>query len=142
MNGYIDNEERWAIELKQIRTVIGNIGVCHNNNRGNYYDKTVSFVSAEEYRGSGYMTEALNSIIKYLFEETGVELITEYHYPSNNASKRVLEKYGFEYEGIIEQGCKRFDGEIMDAVCYPLLRSDYCEKNDDCYVYTSDRGSL
>jgi len=71
------------------------------------------------------MTEAVQRAIKYVFEDMQIDLLSVFHYPHNLISKRVIEKCGFEYEGIIKQGCKRYDGQIFDAVFYSILKSDY-----------------
>ena len=52
LNGYIESDERWAIELKNTGKVIGCIGVCPDNNRGKYYAKTINFILSETYRGT------------------------------------------------------------------------------------------
>ena len=74
------------------------------------------------------MTEAIKQIIKYLFDELNIDLLSAFHIPDNIKSKKVLENCGFEYEITIEQGFKRFDGKVFDAICYSILKSDYIEK--------------
>ena len=67
----------------------------------------------------------LKRIIEYLFEELDIDLISAFHYPDNDKSKKVLERCGFRYETTIEQGSARYDGQVFDAVCYSILKSDY-----------------
>ncbi len=128
LNEYIESDERWAVELKERGKAIGCIGVHPDNNRGKFYAKSINFVLSKDYWGNGYMTEAIKRIIQYLFEELNIDLLSAFHYPDNIKSQKVLEKCGFEYEMTIEQGCKRFDGQVFDAVCYSILKSDYCRK--------------
>mgnify|MGYP004601545875 FL=1 len=71
------------------------------------------------------MTEAVKRIIEYLFEELDIDLISAFHYPDNDKSKKVLERCGFQYEITIEQGSTRYDGQVFDSVCYSILKSDY-----------------
>ena len=126
---YVESNERWAIELKSNGKVIGSIRVYSDTNRGKFYAKSINYVLSEEYRGNGYMTEAVRRIIKYLFEEKNVDLISAFHYPDNIKSKKVLENCGFEYEITIENGSQRYDGQAFDSICYSILKSDYERTN-------------
>lgn len=122
---YVESDERWAVELKSNGKVIGSVRVYPDTNRGKFYAKSINYVLSEEYRGNGYMTEAVKRMIKYLFEEMNVDLISAFHYPDNIKSKKVLENCGFEYEITMENGSQRYDGHVFDAVCYSILKSDY-----------------
>ena len=125
LNEYIESNERWAIELKNTGKVIGSIRVYPDNNRGKFFAKTINYVLSEDYCGNGYMTEAVKRIIEYLFEELNIDLLSAFHYPNNDKSKKVLERCGFQYEITIEQGSTRYDGQVFDSVCYSILKSDY-----------------
>ena len=126
LNEYIESNDRWAVELKDSKKIIGCVRISPDKNRGKYNAKSINYVLAEDYWGNGYMAEAVKRVIKYVFEELNIDLLSAFHYPDNIRLKRVLEKCGFEYEMTIEQGCKRYDGEVFDAVCYSVLKSDYC----------------
>ena len=128
LNEYINNGDRWAVALKNSKKVIGCVRVCPDHNRGRFYAKSINYVLSEDYWGNGYMTEAIKQIIKYLFDELNIDLLSAFHIPDNIKSKKVLENCGFEYEITIEQGFKRFDGKVFDAICYSILKSDYIEK--------------
>ena len=52
---------------------------------------------ASEYQGMGYATEACQALIKRAFENLCVKQIYATYKADNIASKRVLEKLGFEY---------------------------------------------
>ena len=125
LNEYIESNERWAVELKDTGKVIGSIRVYPDNNRGKFFAKTINYVLSEDYWGNGYMTEAVKRIIEYLFEKLDIDLISAFHYPDNDKSKKVLERCGFQYEITIEQGSTRYDGQVFDSVCYSILKSDY-----------------
>lgn len=119
---YIESGDRWAIELKDNKKVIGCVRVLSDNNRGKYYAKLINYVLAEDYWGNGYMAEAIKRVSKYLFEDLNIDILTAFCYPDNIKSKNILEKCGFEYEGTIVQGCKRFDGQVFDAVIYSIIK--------------------
>jgi len=128
LKSYIEDDNRWAIVLKDNCKVIGSIGLNPDENRGKYRAKYLHYVLSADYWGNGYMTEAAKRVIRYAFEETDIDLLSVFHYPHNFRSKRVIERCGFEYEVTIEQGNKIYDGQIFDTVCYSILKSEYsCE---------------
>jgi RimJ/RimL family protein N-acetyltransferase len=47
----------------------------------------------------GYATEASRAVIRYAFDELGVQALYAGHHPKNMASRRVLLKLGFRYIG-------------------------------------------
>ena len=51
----------------------------------------------EAYQGRGYATEASKVLIKRAFDDLGIERIFASYKCENAASKRVLEKLGFEF---------------------------------------------
>ena len=128
LDEYIENDDRWAVALKDCKKVIGCVRICPDNNRGKFYAKSINYVLSEDYWGNGYMTEAIKHIIEYSFDELNIDLLSAFHIPDNIKSKKVLERCGFEYEITIEQGCKRFDGKVFDSVCYSISKSSYIEK--------------
>ena len=65
LNEYIENDDGWAVALKDSKKVIGCVRVCPDHNRGKLYAKSINYVLSEDYWGNGYMTEAIKQIIKY-----------------------------------------------------------------------------
>ena len=124
LKSFITDDERWAIVLKENNKVIGSIKTSPDENRGRYYAKYVSYVLSEDYWGKGYMTEALKRIIKYVFEEVKIDLLSAFCFPHNTRSKCVLERCGFQYETTIKQGRKIYTGQVFDTVCYSILAEE------------------
>jgi RimJ/RimL family protein N-acetyltransferase len=60
---------------------------------------------------------ALVRICRYAFEELGLLRIFGKVKAANAASFRVLEKAGFEREGLMRNACIK-DGKVMDMVLY------------------------
>ena len=70
----------------------------------------IGYHIAQPYTGHGYATEAVNLFLKYIKENTKIEKVYGIALAMNKASRRVLEKCGFEliYEGNgIYQGKRR-----------------------------------
>lgn len=49
--------------------------------------------------GQGLATEASVAVLEYAFGTLGLDAVVAGHHPSNEASRRVLTKLGFEYTG-------------------------------------------
>lgn len=47
------------------------------------------------------------------------------HFPHNHASKRVCEKLGFTFEGILRNKYLLYDGTVLDDVVYSITSEDY-----------------
>src|SRR5690606_33393810 len=50
--------------------------------------------------GQGYATEAANALARYAFAALGARAVVIEHATGNDASARVIEKLGFEKEGV------------------------------------------
>lgn len=59
--------------------------------------RELGFVLAKECWGMGLMTEAVNAVIRYLFDEVGLDAILCGHFLHNKRSARVQEKCGFRH---------------------------------------------
>ena len=86
---------------------------------------TLSYFLAKEYRNQGFMSEALRAIIHFCFEELGLIRVAAHHFHTNLASKRVLQKSGFELEGIRKKHFKKED-KYLDIYDYGIVRRDIC----------------
>lgn len=124
---FIESGAAWAVVLKENRKVIGHLKISPDENRGKYLAGYISYALSAEYWGKGYMTEAVKRIVRFVFEETELDLLTAFHFPHNTRSKRVIEKCGFRYEVTIKQGRTIYDGQVFDTVCYSISREDYLQ---------------
>lgn len=61
-----------------------------------------------EYEGQGYMTEAVMAMARWASEQNGVKNVEAEIEPDNIASQRVLEKAGFQPNGVIGVEGPRF----------------------------------
>lgn len=117
---YIQEPFRWAIIRKDTKEFIGSIGFSRDEKRTNDEVRSLGYWLNELYWGQGYMTEAVCAVVKYAFERLNFEYISADCYSDNPASRRVLEKTGFKFEGILKRGAKSQDGKIHDLMCYFL----------------------
>lgn len=71
------------------------------------------------------MTEAARAVIRYGFETMELPMISIYHNPVNHRSKRVIEKCGFHFEGILRRANRIYNGDIRDMACYSLTKEEW-----------------
>ncbi|MEM1395315.1 MAG: ribosomal protein S5-alanine N-acetyltransferase [Cyanobacteria bacterium P01_D01_bin.116] len=79
-------------------TIIGIINF-RNFVRGVAQFCTVGYSLAEKEQGKGYMTEALQASIDYVFEELKMHRIMANYMPHNQSSGNLLKRLGFVVEG-------------------------------------------
>lgn len=71
----------------------------------------------------GIITESLNAVIKFFFEEVGINRIEAKHDINNPASGEVMKKCGMQFEGILRQAGKNNTG-LCDLAVYSILKDD------------------
>lgn len=74
--------------------------------------------------GRGYATEALQRLLRYAFDELGLERVDTYHFSHNPASGRVMQKAGLRFRGVVPLGCSR-GAERYDQVRYGIAAEDW-----------------
>lgn len=122
---FICNQDCWAIVEKKTEKVIGSFGLHKEGHRRNPNSRMIGYVVSAQVKGQGYATEAVQAVLKHAFEELELELISVNHFDYNLASKRVIEKSGFRYEGTLRQAIVRFDGAVLDDCCYSMTKAEW-----------------
>ena len=107
----------WLITTKEDKKIIGAINLNVDN-----YNESVEFNYAidDRYEGKGYMTEALEAVKNYCLNEVRVNRIFGGCEINNLASKRVMEKCSFIYEGTLRNYLKLKDG-YHDMHLYSII---------------------
>ena len=80
------------------QTVIGSIGL-NNVVWGAFRSAFLGYKLEEPRQGRGYMTMAVDMVVRHAFEDLGLHRIEANVMPRNKASLRVLEKNAFVNEG-------------------------------------------
>lgn len=87
------------------------------------HDCEIGYTLLDEYKGQGVMTEAARQMCALAFEKLDIIRITGLADAPNTASRRVLEKNGFVFEGLMKNAvCK--DGHIWDLTFYGKLKEE------------------
>lgn len=101
--GYLEASEKhkigyeYGMFLKHTGEYIGNIGVANINtlhNRGE-----ITYFISPKYWNKGFATEAGQAMLAFAFEKLNLKKVAGACMSVNPASRRVMEKLGFVYEG-------------------------------------------
>lgn len=98
LNMFISEKKTFAIVYNE--KVIGSVGIerYNENELPEYSDKMgreIGYVLSKDYWGQGIMTEVVQEVICWLFEEEKLDFIVCGHFDYNIRSQRVQEKCGF-----------------------------------------------
>lgn len=83
----------------------------------------IGYWLARPYWGKGIMSAAVRRMCEEAFVHWNIMRISAEVFASNTGSQRVLEKNGFQREGILRQSVYK-NGKLMDSYLYALLRED------------------
>ena len=115
-----DKNTTYAFAIAFDGKAIGCIGVFRKDNV-HRLTAELGYYIAEPYWGRGITTEAIKLICDYIFLNTDIIRIFAMPYADNNASCRVLEKAGFQLEGILRQNAIK-NGQIKDMRMYAIIK--------------------
>lgn len=97
---FIREKKTFAVEYNG--KVIGSLGIEKYDEKElpefeSRLGREIGFVLSKDYWGNGYMQEAVNAVIDFLFNNVGLDFIICCHFAENVQSKRVQEKCRFKY---------------------------------------------
>jgi RimJ/RimL family protein N-acetyltransferase len=122
MERWFDNlraEEKWFIIERKEGSKVGQIFYTPS---GSHFEIGYRMIPTE--RCKGYCTEAVRIIVDFLFLSKNVVRVQARTNPRNVASQRILERVGFQKEGLIRKDIF-IRGEWQDGVLYSILREDW-----------------
>ncbi len=80
----------------------------------------ISYVLARSAWGKGYATEIAKELIRFGFNDLNLVRIQGSTHPENEASSKVLEKVGMQYEGLL-RSYKMTQGKPSDRKMYAII---------------------
>lgn len=84
----------------------------------------VGFILAPQRWGQGLASEAVTRALAWAFDSLGMQRIEADVDPRNERSQRMLERLGFQREGVMRERW-RVAGEIQDALVMGLLQREF-----------------
>jgi RimJ/RimL family protein N-acetyltransferase len=121
----INKAETWyqlAIVCKKENKLIGDIGIHFMDKESKQVE--IGFTLDKNWQGKGYATEALKTVIEYLFQNLNKHRIIASVDPRNINSMRLLERLGFRKEAHFKKSLF-FNGEWVDEVIYAILYEEW-----------------
>lgn len=118
-----DSIIRFGIHKKENDSLIGLCMIAFIDN----YNKSCKFgitIGEKDQWGKGYGKEVLNEIVRYCFEELGMNRIGAEVYAFNERSIKMFEKMRFVKEGIIRQAVYK-KNNFEDEYIYGLLKNEW-----------------
>lgn len=102
--------------------LIGTISVHPDHLRYRINSVTISYALNPKHEGKGYMTEALRSMVDYLFDHMQCEAIVARVFACNSKSKRLIEQLGFRQEGFIHRAIRGNGNVVHDDYIFALMK--------------------
>ncbi len=100
-----------------------------NIRRGPAQAGTLGYWVGAPFVRQGYMREAIDAVVHHAFTEMDLSRIEAACLPENEASRGVLERAGFKYEGVA-QSYLQINGRWRNHVLYANLRHDRRGRTD------------
>lgn len=120
-NGYLNGVPNFAICLKENpELMIGTAGAMWASEKNKTMELGIAL--GEDYWGKSYSSEALMCLIEFLWKRFDVQRIQSQCKSENIQSKRMMQKMGMHYEGLLKKSlfCK---GRAWDMEMFSLTKT-------------------
>jgi RimJ/RimL family protein N-acetyltransferase len=116
-------DDSFAIHLTGEKEPVGVISLMNISEANLSADLSV-IVGAPDDRSQGYGAEAIEMIVRYAFEDLGLNRVGLSVFEFNDSAISTYERLGFEHEGRLRRAIKRADG-FHDALLMSVLRDEW-----------------
>ena len=111
----------FAIREKENPKLIGAIGI--------HLDKVhlkaeIGYWIGKDFWNKGFVTEAVREIIRFGFQDLGLNKIYATHFPHNPASGKIMQNCGMKLEATLKQEYFK-NGKPLDVLKYSVLKQDF-----------------
>ena len=112
----------FAVVLKENGKAVGSAGFTGRHRKeAAGPDDEIGYSLSPDYWGRGLIPEAVKELLRYGFEDLGLNTIWCDHYDGNQKSRRVIRKCGFRFRFLRMQEVPDL-GETRLALCYSMTR--------------------
>lgn len=116
---------RFAIAEKITDKIIGTIFLSEFEGKR----AEIGYELSENYWRNGIMSEAVNEVLSFGFDQLGLVRIQAFICKENMNSMKLLEKFKFVEEGLLRQyECHSVTGDSKDMYIYSLLNKEFTYK--------------
>lgn len=113
---------QWGIARRSDDQIIGTSTLFRFDDQSRRAE--IGYILNRRFWGNGFIGEALTALIGFAFEKMNLHRIEADIDPRNSASVNVVERLGFQKEGLLRERWIVGD-EIQDTLFYGLLESDW-----------------
>lgn len=113
---------RWGVVERETGAFIGTVGLNNLNLKSRKAE--IGFELHPSYWNKGYVSEAVKEVLAYCFSQLGLFRLGAVTFPENGASIALLQKLGFEKEGML-RGYLCQDDRSHDALIFSLLANEW-----------------
>lgn len=119
----------FVLDEKGGKTGIGECGF-HSMDKKHQKAELFYLLHDSEDRNKGYVTEAVEKVLEFGFNELGLHRIAAMVAKDNTPSLRILSKFGFRFEGVLREDYL-VDGRAEDSHLYSLLKPEWNAKQPE-----------
>ncbi len=116
----------WALVCRENNKMIGTCGFTRIDEENKIAE--LGYVLNPSYWGQGYACEAAEMLISIAFDYLGMQRVEIRYMEENQASRRVGEKCGMTFEGVLRH-FMLVKGEYRNIGICSILREEYYEKH-------------
>lgn len=113
----------WDLIRIDDSVVIGHCGY-HSWYKDHHRAEVGYALNKDVYMQQGYMSEALAAVLHFGFNDMDLNRVEAMIGPSNGVSQKLINKYGFQKEGVMRGHYKK-NGKFEDSIIFALLKADY-----------------
>jgi ribosomal-protein-alanine N-acetyltransferase len=115
----------WGIFRKGDGSFLGQVNyVTRPDISGITHRAEIGYDLTPHYWGNGYISEAISTVIQFIFDSTEINRIEAIVHVENRRSLNVLTRLGFHREGILREYVK-WEGEYWDMALLTMLKRDW-----------------
>lgn len=122
-------EVRLAIVENDTEEFIGMIYLT-NINYINQTSSIGSLIGPHSFRGKGYIFDARLQLLKYAFNELGLNRISATILEDNKRSIKAVEKFGYVKEGVLRNAVFK-NGEFKNLIAFSILKAEFMDRYKD-----------
>jgi len=116
------NTMMFAIETKN-RKLIGCTGLTYIDWKNRRAEVSI-YIGDKKYKGKGYGTDTLKTLMDYGFRELNLHMIFGEIFEYNMANIKLFEKCCFKKDGVLRHRLYR-NGKYWDSIFYSILKDEW-----------------
>lgn len=122
----VNDKNTIMLSIKDIQSsrVIGCCGLCYINWMHRYADLSFYIGKDNLYVDDVYAPDAMQILLKYGFQELGLNKIWTEVYQFDCKKLEFLPKLGFKQDGCLRENCF-YDGKWWDSIIFSLLAKEF-----------------